>query len=66
MKQIKTIPVWTSSGDVGGVRVTEDIAGSLVEAGTWWTPKQEVEQWEDPTELGAGMSDWGTRTKHAG
>lgn len=42
--QIVTIPVWTSSGDVGGVRVTEDIAGSLVEAGTWWTPKQEVEQ----------------------
>ena len=42
--QIVTRPVWTSSGDVGGVRVTEDIAGSLVEAGTWWTPKQEVEQ----------------------
>lgn len=44
MKQISTTPVWTSSGDVGGVRVTEDIAGSLVEAGTWWTPKQEAEQ----------------------
>lgn len=66
IKQISTTPVWTSSGDVGGVRVTEDIAGSLVEAGTWWTPKQEAEQWEDPTELGVGMSDWGTRTKHAG
>ena len=44
MKQISTTPVWTSSGDVGGVRVTEDIAGSLMEAGTWWTPKQEAEQ----------------------
>lgn len=51
---------------MGGVRVTEDIAGSLVEAGTWWIPKQEAEQWEDPTELGVGMSDWGTRTKQAG
>lgn len=60
------VPVWTSSGDVGGVRVTEDMAGSLVEAGTWWTPKQVVEQWDAPTVLGAGMSVWGTRTKHAG
>lgn len=31
---VSSIPAWTSSGDVGGVRVTEDIAGSLVEAGT--------------------------------
>lgn len=60
------LPVWTSSGDVGGVRVTEDMAGSLVEAGTWWTPRQAVEQWGAPTELGAGMSVWGTSTKHAG
>lgn len=59
-------PVWTSSGDVGGVSVTEDMAGSLVEAGTWWTPRQAVEQWGAPTELGAGMSVWGTSTKHAG
>lgn len=59
-------PVWTSSGDVGGVRVTEDMAGSLVEAGTWWTPRQAVEQWGAPAELGAGMSVWGTSTKHAG
>lgn len=42
------------------------MAGSLVEAGTWWTPKQVVEQWDAPTVLGAGMSVWGTRTKHAG
>lgn len=42
------------------------MAGSLVEAGTWWTPKQVVEQCDAPTVLGAGMSVWGTRTKHAG
>lgn len=29
-------PVWASSGEVGGVRVTEEMAGSRFEAGTWW------------------------------
>lgn len=33
------VPVCASSGDVGGVRVTKDMAGSRWEAGTWWPPE---------------------------
>lgn len=33
------LPVCASSGDVGGVRVTKDMAGSRWEAGTWWPPE---------------------------
>lgn len=33
------LPVCVSSGDVGGVRVTKDMAGSRWEAGTWWPPE---------------------------
>ena len=37
--QCESLPVCVSSGDVGGVRVTKEMAGSRWEAGTWWPPE---------------------------
>lgn len=57
------LPVWASSGDVGGVRVTEDMAGSL-----WapWPSHRMGEGLADPCGARAGRSDWGTSTRQAG
>lgn len=60
------VPVWASSGDVGGVRVTEDMAGSLWAAWPCWAPHRLPEVLAEPWGTTAGRSDRGRSTRQEG
>lgn len=60
------LPVWASSGDVGGVRVTEDMAGSLWAAWPCWAPHRLTEVLAEPWGTTAGRSVRGRSTRQEG